>query len=129
MVNVILWVSTGKQYILALGEIYRIVEVVGSLAKLYKPLMLLSSADPTGMFTLLSECFTLWSSSGLEEAIGSISDLTGFECNVTPKELLESIKYIHDLDAHALHNHVFSGQEPTCRLSLLAAGTVPGNKS
>ncbi|XP_031281329.1 uncharacterized protein LOC116139819, partial [Pistacia vera] len=118
----------GKQYILALGEIYRVVEVLGSSAKLYKPLMLLSSADPTGMFTLLSECFTLWSSSGLDEAIGSISDLTGFECNVTPKELLESIKYIHDLDVNALHNHVFSGQDPTCRLSLLAAGTMPDMK-
>ncbi|KAJ0013596.1 hypothetical protein Pint_19898 [Pistacia integerrima] len=84
----------GKQYILALGEIYRVVEVLGSSAKLYKPLMLLSSADPTGMFTLLSECFTLWSSSGLDEAIGSISDLT----------------------------------DPTCRLSLLAAGTMPDMK-
>lgn len=114
----------GKQYI----EIYGVVEVLGSLAKVFKPLMLLSSADSTDMFTLLSECFSLWSSSGLEEAVRSISYLNGFECNVTLKELLESINYIHDLDAHALYNHLFSGQEPTCRLSLIAAGTMPGIK-
>ncbi|XP_044482178.1 uncharacterized protein LOC123208726 [Mangifera indica] len=96
--------------------------------KFCKPFMLLSSTNPTNMFTLLSECFTLRSSSGLEEAVRSISDPTGFEYNVTPKELLESIKYIHDLDALALHNHVFSGQEPTYRLTLLSSGAVPDMK-
>lgn len=117
--------KTGKLYVLALGEIYRSVEVLGSSAKFYKP-WLLSYADPTGIFSLLRECSNLWSSSGLEEAFLSISDPIGFEYNVTPKELLESVKYIHDIDVLALHNQVFSGQEPTCRLTLLPAGTVQG---
>ncbi|KAL5850811.1 hypothetical protein ACOSQ4_008824 [Xanthoceras sorbifolium] len=118
----------GKQYILALGEIYRLVEVLGCSVKLYKPWVLLSSADPSGLFTLLSECSTLWSSSGLEEAFENISDMAGSEYSGTPKDLIESVKYIHDLDLLALHNHVFSGEEPTCRLSALTAGTVPGLK-
>ncbi|KAH9755005.1 hypothetical protein KPL71_015629 [Citrus sinensis] len=117
----------GKLYVLALGEIYRSVEVLGSSAKFYKP-WLLSYADPTGIFSLLRECSNLWSSSGLEEAFLSISDPIGFEYNATPKELLESVKYIHDIDVLALHNQVFSGQEPTCRLTLLPAGTVQGMK-
>lgn len=118
----------GKLYILALGEIYRSVEVLGSSAKFYKPWLFLSYADPTGIFFLLRECSSLWSSSGLEEAFLSISDPIGSEYNVTPKELLESVKYIHDIDVLALHNQVFSGQEPTCRLTLLPAGTVQGMK-
>lgn len=118
--------KTGKLYILALGEIYRSVEVLGSSAKFYKPWLFLSYADPTGIFSLLRECSNLWSSSGLEEAFLSISDPIGFEYNVTPKELLESVKYIQDIDVLALHNQVFSGQEPTCRLTLLPAGTVQG---
>ncbi|KAL5783658.1 hypothetical protein ACOSP7_008687 [Xanthoceras sorbifolium] len=118
----------GKQYILALGEIYRLVEVLGCSVKLYKPWVLLSSADPSGLFALLSECSTLWSSSGLEEAFENISDMAGSEYSGTPKDLIESVKYIHDLDLLALHNHVFSGEEPTCRLSALTAGTVPGLK-
>lgn len=126
ILNAILCANTGKQYVLALGEIYRVAEVLGSSAKLYKPWVLLSCADPTGMFTLLNECSNLWSSSGLEEAFQSISDPTGFHYSRTPKELLESVKFIHNLDAFSLHNHVFSGKEPTCRLSLLTAGTVPG---
>lgn len=118
----------GKLYILALGEIYRSVEVLGSSAKFYKPWLFLSYADPTGIFSLLRECSNLWSSSGLEEAFLSISDPIGFENNVTPKELLESVKYIQDIDVLALHNQVFSGQEPTCRLTLLPVGTVQGMK-
>lgn len=118
----------GKLYILALGEIYRSVEVLGSSAKFYKPWLFLSYADPTGIFSLLRECSNLWSSSGLEEAFLSISDPIGFEYNITPKELLESVKYIHNIDVVVLHNQVFSGQEPTCRLTLLPAGTVQGMK-
>ncbi|TXG65534.1 hypothetical protein EZV62_006809 [Acer yangbiense] len=118
----------GKQYILALGEIYRLVEVLGCSVKVYKPWVLLNSTDPSGMFTLLSECSTLWSSSGLEEAFRNISETAGSEYNGTPKDLIESVKCIHNLDVLALHSHVFSGEEPTCGISALTAGTVPGMK-
>ncbi|KAK0600120.1 hypothetical protein LWI29_011864 [Acer saccharum] len=80
------------------------------------------------MFTLLSECSTLWSSSGLEEAFRNISETAGSEYNGTPKDLIESVKCIHNLDVLALHSHVFSGEEPTCGISALTAGTVPGMK-
>lgn len=78
------------------------------------------------MLALLDECSVLWSSSGLEEALQSISDLSLSEYDGTVNALLESIKHVGDLDALALYNHAFSGQEPTCQLSGLTVGTVPG---
>ncbi|KAL3591228.1 hypothetical protein D5086_009868 [Populus alba] len=119
----------GKNYIIALGEIYRVIEVIGSSARLYKPWVLVSSTDPMGLFTLLSECSTLWSSSGLEEALQSISDPSGADYNRGLTTLIESIKNIHNLDTLTLYNHVFCGQGPICRLSVLAAGAVPGMKT
>ncbi|KAJ6694297.1 hypothetical protein OIU85_005024 [Salix viminalis] len=116
----------GKNYIVALGEIYRVVEVIGSSARLYKPWLLVSSTNPMCLLTLLSECFTIWSSSGLEEALQSISDPAGLDYNGGLTTLIESIKYIHNLDACTLYNHVFGGQGPICQLSVLTAGTVPG---
>ncbi|CAK7340730.1 unnamed protein product [Dovyalis caffra] len=116
----------GKNYIIALGEIYRVIEVIGSSARLYKPWLLVNSTESMGLFTLLSECFTIWSSSGLEEALQSISDPAGPDYNGGLTTLIESIKYIHNLDARTLYNHVFCGQGPICRLSVLTAGTVPG---
>ncbi|XWS64555.1 hypothetical protein CRYUN_Cryun05aG0014100 [Craigia yunnanensis] len=117
----------GRQYILALGEIFRVVKIVGSLStKLYKPWILFSSEYPSNFLALVRECSTLWSSSGLEEALQSLSDPTDLKYDV--EALLGSIQSIHDLDAHELYKQVFSGQEPTCYLSGVSAGTVPGTK-
>lgn len=118
--------NTGRRYIHALGEIYRVVEVLGASAKVYKPWLLLGSADPTGLFALLNECTTLWSNSGLDVALQNISEPIDSDHDITTKALLESLKYIHDLDALALQNQVFSGKQPTCQLSMLTAGSVPG---
>ncbi|KAJ4822795.1 hypothetical protein Tsubulata_039471 [Turnera subulata] len=112
----------GKKQILALGEIYRIVEVLRCSARLYKPWVLASSADPMGLFTLIDKCSTLWSSCGLEGALQSISD----PADESVIALLESIKHIHNLDELVLYNHVVSGGGPICRLSALAAGSLPG---
>ncbi|XP_065852131.1 uncharacterized protein [Euphorbia lathyris] len=116
----------GKKYILGLGEVYRVAKVIESSAKLYKPWILLSSADSMRIFTLISECSSLWSSSGLEEALQSILSSGDFEYDGSVKTLLESIKYINDLDVQLLYHHVFSGQNPPCQLSALTAGLIPG---
>ncbi|KAA3472678.1 myb-like protein U [Gossypium australe] len=117
----------GRQYILALGEIYRVVKIVGSLsAKLYKPWILFSSENPTNFPALVRECSSVWSSSGLEEALQNLTDLTDLKYDV--EALLGSIQSIHDPDAHELYKQVFSEQESTCCLSGLTAGAVPGMK-
>lgn len=117
---------TGFQYIHALGEIYRVAEVIGVSAKLHKPWMLPGSADPANLFALLDECCKIWSDSGLEEALIRVSNETNLEQNGTSRELVESIKYIHELNEHALQSHVITGEETTCQLSALPAGFIPG---
>ncbi|KAE8675377.1 putative Glycoprotein membrane precursor GPI-anchored [Hibiscus syriacus] len=125
--NEILSEPQGRQYILALGEIFRVVRIIGSLSvELYKPWILFSSESHTNFLALVRECFTMWSSSGLEEALQSLTDSTDLKYDV--EALLGSIRSIHDPDAHELYKQVFSGQEPTCCLSGLTAAAVPGMK-
>ncbi|KAM1526001.1 hypothetical protein ACFX10_010391 [Malus domestica] len=127
--NQILSEPQGKQYIVALGEIYRVVLVLEASAKLYKSWILLHSSNCFSFFSLLNECSTLWSSSGLDEALKSISDAIDFKYDETVAALLDSMTYIHHLDAFALQNQVVVyGQEPICSLTLLTAGAVPGIK-
>ncbi|CAN6715022.1 unnamed protein product [Malus baccata var. baccata] len=127
--NQILSEPQGKQYIVALGEIYRVVLVLEASAKLYKSWILLHSSNCFSFFSLLNECSTLWSSSGLDEALKSISDAIDFKYDETVAALLDSMTYIHHLDAFALQNQVVvNGQEPICSLTLLTAGAVPGIK-
>ncbi|XVE89698.1 hypothetical protein DITRI_Ditri20bG0016800 [Diplodiscus trichospermus] len=117
----------GRQYILALGEIFRVVKIVGSLStKLYKPWILFSSEYPNNFLALVKQCSTLWSNSGLEEALRSLSDTTDLTNDI--EALFGSIQSIHDFDAHKLYKQVFSGQEPTCYLSGVSAGALPGMK-
>ncbi|KAI4349989.1 hypothetical protein L6164_010522 [Bauhinia variegata] len=117
----------GIRYFHALGEIYRVAVIVGASAKLYKPWVLSGSSDATSLFTLLNDCNAIWSDSGLEEALSSMMNQTKFEQDGILRELLESIKYIHELDEHALQSYVFSGPE-TCQLSALPADFIPGLK-
>ncbi|CAI0551458.1 unnamed protein product [Linum tenue] len=115
----ILFSNTGKRYFLALGEIYRVSEILRCAARLYKPWILLEQTDSVSFNTMMSECSALWSSSGLEEALLSISD-------GSVKALLESIQHLRNLEDDALYEIVFSRQGYTCQLSGLNPAVVPG---
>ncbi|KAL0357340.1 UNVERIFIED_CONTAM: hypothetical protein Scaly_1419700 [Sesamum calycinum] len=112
----------GRKFVLALGEIYRVVVVLGASAKLFKPWVLSCSVDSPTVCALPEECHALWSTSGLEEAISSVSAPTA----LNNTSLLSSIEHILGLDALALQNHVFMGRKSLCRLSMLTAGVAPG---
>ncbi|KAG4983437.1 hypothetical protein JHK87_028186 [Glycine soja] len=116
----------GVQYILALGEIYRVAEIIEASAKLHKPWMLSGAIDHKSLCALLNECYSIWLASGLEEALLSIANQNNFELDGISRELVESIKYIHELDEHALQSFVISGEQTTCQLSALPAGFIPG---
>lgn len=120
------WVGIGVQYILALGEIYRVAEIIEASAKLHKPWMLSGAIDHKSLCALLNECYSIWLASGLEEALLSIANQNNFELDGISRELVESIKYIHELDEHALQSFVISGEQTTCQLSALPAGFIPG---
>lgn len=116
----------GRQYIHALGEIYRVVEIIGLSAELFKPWMF-SSANSSGLFDVLREYSTLWSNSGLHDACQEMSESAQSDSGAT-KALLDSITHIHNLDIGELCDQILSGEEPACRLSLLTGRTVPGMK-
>ncbi|KAG8391005.1 hypothetical protein BUALT_Bualt01G0143000 [Buddleja alternifolia] len=114
--NQLLSEPQGRKFVLALGEIYRVVVVLGASAKLFKPWTLNSPA----IYTLLEECHNVWSTSGLEEALSTALDNAS---------LLESIKHILGLDALALQNYVFAEKGSLCGLSILTEKVAPGDLS
>lgn len=113
---------TGQEFILAVGEIYKVVVIIGASAKIFKPwtISCWSNID-----ILLEECHTLWSTSGFEEALLSVSETSSSD----DASLIKSIKYICGLDAFALQNCFFTQHESLCRLSILSAGAVPGRQT
>ena len=119
-------VDTGYYYILGLGEICRVAEIVRLSAKLHKPWMLCSSEDPARLFALLNECYTIWSDSGLEEALLCVSNQNDIERRGNSRELLESIKYIHELYEQEVQSCILTGEETICQLSALPADFIPG---
>lgn len=120
LLTVLASIVSGKQYICALSEIYRVVQVLWATVKLYKPWILLGYVDSSGLISLLNECSAFWSSSGLVGALCKIDDPT--DC----KAVLDSIDFIQNLDEWGLRKHVLSGQQPTCCLSLISAESIPG---
>nr|XP_043631513.1 uncharacterized protein LOC122602961 [Erigeron canadensis] len=113
--NEILVEPQGKDFIIAIGEIYRAVVILGSAVKFYKPWILLSGANLEGMYCLLEECHSLWSTSGLEETFPAES-------------LLDSIRHIRNHDELAITNEILSQEESQCVLSLLFPAVVPEMK-
>ncbi|XP_026438428.1 uncharacterized protein LOC113336929 [Papaver somniferum] len=116
--------SKGQQYILSLGEIYRVVEVVRISTKLYWPWIVSTLANPAEIIALLEECSAAWLDSKLEDALLSFSDEVGV--GYAAKILVESLKSIHNLDASTLQKQVL--QEPICSISLVSLKAVSGMK-
>ncbi|GFP93163.1 hypothetical protein PHJA_001460600 [Phtheirospermum japonicum] len=96
--------SQGRKFIWAIGEIYRVVVVLGASAKLFKPWTLSGSVDSPAIYILLEECHAVWSTSGLEEALSTVSAPSALDNT----SLLESIKHILGLDELKLQNYVFA---------------------
>ncbi|KAI3863982.1 hypothetical protein MKW98_031574 [Papaver atlanticum] len=116
--------SKGQQYILSLGEIYRVVEVVRISTKLYWLWIVSTLANPAEIIALLEECSAAWLDSKLEDALLSFSDEAGL--GYAAKILVESLKSIHNLDVSALQKQVL--QEPICSISLVSLKAVSGMK-
>ncbi|MFS8018813.1 hypothetical protein Hanom_Chr15g01396471 [Helianthus anomalus] len=106
----------GREFIIALGEIYRAVMIMELSIKFYRPWILLSGADIEGVSGLLEECHALWSTSRLEELIPA-------------DYLLESIRHIQNLDEIAMaEDQILSQEETQCGISLLSPRVVPEMK-
>ncbi|KAL2942076.1 Helicase SWR1 [Bienertia sinuspersici] len=119
MQHQILLDSQGKQNILALGEIYKVVKLIGLSAKVYKPFVLPNVSNFPQFLGVLDECDALWSKLGLEEAIKRLSNNVDFGRSETAEALITSIRNILDIDTVAVHNCVFIQHKSICQLSLL----------
>ncbi|KAJ8529481.1 hypothetical protein K7X08_036316 [Anisodus acutangulus] len=114
----------GRAFIRALGEIYRVTVVLEASVELCKPWTWLDSARRTSIHSTLDECHTIWSSSGLGEALSCMLDSSSGDGS-SVASLLDSIKLIHGLDALTLQKHLYA-QKEVCRLSLLTLEVLPG---
>lgn len=117
-------IETGQQYILALGEIHRVAEILNISATLYIPWILSSLVNPMDIFACFEECRSQWLTSGLDEALQTLSRSIDIA-----KNLHESITYIRDLDLTTLDfQNNETTQEHICKLSLSSSKTVPGKQ-
>ncbi|CAM0950278.1 unnamed protein product [Alopecurus aequalis] len=118
-------ISEGVHCFIALGEIYRVVQILHLSLQYFKPWVL---ADP-GMFSKMSACWdsctNAWAS-GLETALRIVIDSNHSEASVV-KALLETIISISELEVANLQN-CLANNESTCQLTLLPTGLVPGMK-
>jgi len=118
-------ISEGVHCFIALGEIYRVAQILHLSLQYFKPWVL---ADP-GMFSKMSACWdscsTAWTS-GLETALRIVVDSNHLEASVV-KALLETIISISELELANLQN-CLANSELTCQLTLLPTGLVPGAK-
>ncbi|KAL9689207.1 hypothetical protein QQ045_033641 [Rhodiola kirilowii] len=117
--------TKGKNFVHALGEIFRVVTLLEASSKAYRPWILSSSMDHDSIFTLLKECSTLWSSSGLNDTLKSLSDPANSECAEEILALLESVSRIHELD---VPYGSLRQQDSVCGLSLLTGAMIPDVK-
>lgn len=107
----------------ALGEIFRVVLILEASSKAYRPWILSNSTDGGSFFALLNECSTLWSNSGLNEALKDLSNPANSESAGEVQALLESIIHIRELDVHTVS---LRHQDSVCGLSLLNGTMIPG---
>ncbi|WOL03771.1 hypothetical protein Cni_G12491 [Canna indica] len=111
------------KYFIALGEIYRVAEVIKASSKLYKPWILLNTASSTKLSASLDKCAEAWTLYGLEEALTTISGHNNVEHASLAKALLASIKVIHNLDLS--HPSSYHGKD-ICGISLLSTKELQG---
>ncbi|XP_074585225.1 uncharacterized protein LOC141841009 isoform X1 [Curcuma longa] len=110
--------SQESKYFIALGEIYRVAEVLGASLKVYKPWLLLNPGNYSSkLLASLDKCAEAWTLYGLEEAVKTISESHNVEHAHLAKTLLASVKTIHELD---LSRRSFSEGKKICGISLLS---------
>ncbi|TKW07822.1 hypothetical protein SEVIR_7G332700v4 [Setaria viridis] len=118
-------ISEGGRYFIALGEIYRVAQILCFSMQCFKPWVLADPGMLSKMLVCLDRCINAWTS-GLEMALKRVVDSNHLDASVA-KPLLESINNINELEVPSLQNFLPTNKT-TCRLSLLPPSSVPGMK-
>lgn len=118
-------ISEGGDYFIALGEIYRVAQILYLSLQCFKPWVLADPGMLSKIMACLDRCSDAWTSC-LETALKRVIDSNRLDASVA-KALMESINNIKELELPSLQNFLPTN-EMTCRLSLLPPSAVPGMK-
>ncbi|XP_062202152.1 uncharacterized protein LOC133904687 isoform X2 [Phragmites australis] len=118
-------ISEGGHCFIALGEIYRVAQILYFSLQCFKPWVLANPGMLSKLLACLESCSNAWTSC-LQTALKMVVDSAHLDASVA-KALMESIKNINELEVSNLQNSLPT-DEITCRLTLLPASLVPGMK-
>lgn len=116
----------GGHCFIALGEIYRVAQILHFSLQCFKPWVLSDPGMLSKMLVCLDGCKNAWTS-GLERALKMVVDNDHSDASVA-KSLLKSIKNIDELEEPDLEKFL-PYSEITCRLTLLPTSALPGIKA
>ncbi|XP_066358969.1 uncharacterized protein [Miscanthus floridulus] len=116
-------VSEGGHYFIALGEIYRVAQILHLSLQCFKPWVLADLGMLSKMLSSLDSCTDAWTS-GLEMALKMVIDRNHIDACFA-KALMESIKNITKLEVPNLQR-IVPNNEMRCRLTLLPSSLLPG---
>lgn len=114
---------TGAHNFIALGEIYRVAQILHLSLQCFKPWVLAHPGMFSKMLSCLDSCTNAWTS-GLETALKMVIDSNHIHAAFA-KALMDSIKNITKLEAPNLQKNI-PKNEMKCRLTLLPSSLVPG---
>jgi hypothetical protein len=114
---------TGAHYFIALGEIYRVAQILHISMLSFKPWVLADPGMLSKMLVCWNSCVNSWTS-GLGMALTMVVDSKNLHAPVA-KVLLESIININDIEVPNLQSFLPS-DKMACKLTLLPTSLVPG---
>jgi hypothetical protein len=109
--------------LIALGEIYRVAQILYLSLQRFKPWVLADPGMLSKMLSCLDSCTYAWTS-GLETALKMVIDSSHIDSSLA-KALMESIKNITKLEVPNLQKNI-PNNEMQCRLTLLPSSLLPG---
>uniref|UniRef100_A0A0E0MCF7 Synergin gamma C-terminal domain-containing protein n=1 Tax=Oryza punctata TaxID=4537 RepID=A0A0E0MCF7_ORYPU len=114
---------TGAHCFIALGEIYRVAQILHLSLLSFKPWVLADPERLSKMLVCWNNCVSSWTS-GLGTALTMVVDSNNLDAPVA-KVLLESIININEIEAPNLQGFLPS-DKMACKLTLLPTNLVPG---
>uniref|UniRef100_A0A0D3HRE5 peptidylprolyl isomerase n=1 Tax=Oryza barthii TaxID=65489 RepID=A0A0D3HRE5_9ORYZ len=117
-------ISQGDQFFIALGEIYRVAQILNLSLQSFKPWVLADPGMVSKMLVCWDGCLNAWTNNGLGTALRMVVDSNNLDAPVA-KVLLESIIKIDEIEVATLQCSL-PNSKMTCRHTLLPTSVLPG---
>nr|CBX25393.1 hypothetical_protein [Oryza brachyantha] len=120
--GVVLWQESCGRFFIALGEIYRVAQILNLSLQSFKPWVLATPGMLSKMMVCWDGCMNAWTNC-LGTALRMVVDSNNLDAPVA-KVVLESIININKIEVASLR--FLPNSKMTCRLTLLPTNLVPG---